>query len=150
MCFFPAQTNNFSLGVSLFTTHSFTKSAENEVVGMNRQPLFIASLLQHSARQYNDGIDRQFGRFLGKHTRLLFTKRERADLRKVSHYLFGSLAVNGIFSSLLNLPSRLALTVIRLSAIPVSATPACHVLVPSGFACNILNAVTLSLMAIHR
>ena len=76
--------------------------------------------------------------------------RKRSDLRKVPHYLFGSLAVNGIFSSLLNLPSRLALTVIRLWDIPVSANPVCYVLVPSGFICNILNAVTLSLMAIDR
>ena len=79
-----------------------------------------------------------------------FLLRKRSDLRKVSHYLFGSLAVNGIFNSLLNLPSRLALTVIRLSDIPVSAELACYVLVPSSFACNILNAVTLSLMAIDR
>ena len=76
--------------------------------------------------------------------------RKHSDLRKVPHYLFSSLAVNGIFNSLLNLPSRLALTVIRLLDIPVSVDPACSVLVPSGFACNILNAVTLSLMAIDR
>jgi len=75
---------------------------------------------------------------------------KRSDLRKVSHYLFGSLAVNGIFNAMLNLPSRLALTVIRLWDIPVSAEPACSVLVPSSFACNILNAVTLALMAIDR
>ena len=117
---------------------------------MNRQPLFITSLPRHSARQYNDVIDRQFGRFLGKHTRLLFPEWKRSDLRKISHYLFGSLAVNGIFNAMLNLPSRLALTVIRLWDIPVSVNPACSVLVPSGFACDILNAVTLSLMAIDR
>ena len=76
--------------------------------------------------------------------------RKCSDLRKVPHYLFGSLAVNGIFSSLLNLPSRIALTVIRLWDIPVSAQPACSVILPSGFACNLLNAVTLSLMAIDR
>ena len=58
--------------------------------------------------------------------------------------------MNGIFSSLLNLPSRLALTVIRLWDIPVSVNLACSVLVPSRFACNILNAVTLALMAIDR
>lgn len=76
--------------------------------------------------------------------------KKRSDLRKVLHYLFGSLAVNGIFSSLLNLPSRLALIVIRLWDIPVSAEPVCYVLVSSGFVCSILNAVTLSLMAIDR
>ena len=79
-----------------------------------------------------------------------FLLRKRSDLRKVPHYLFGSLAVNGIFSSLLNLPSRLALTVIRLWDIPVSVELACYVLVPSGFVCNLINAVTLSLMAIDR
>ena len=82
--------------------------------------------------------------------RVCYLIRKRSDLRKVPHYLFCSLAVNGIFNSLLNLPSRLALTVIRLCDIPVSADPACAVLVPSGLACNILNAVTLSLMAIDR
>ena len=76
--------------------------------------------------------------------------RKRSDLRKVPHYLFCSLAVNGIFSSLLNLPSRLALTVIHLWDIPVSANPVCYVFGPSGFVCNILNALTLSLMAIDR
>jgi len=75
---------------------------------------------------------------------------KRSDLRKVSHYLFGSLAVNGIFNSLLNLPSRLALTVIRLWDIPVSAEPVGYVLVSSNVACNVLNAVTLALMAIDR
>ena len=34
--------------------------------------------------------------------------------------------------------------------IPVSANPVCYVLGPSGFVCNILNAVTLSLMAIDQ
>ena len=46
--------------------------------------------------------------------------RKRSGLRMVPHYLFGSLAVNGIFSSLLNL---LALTVIHLWDIQVSAKP---------------------------
>ena len=82
--------------------------------------------------------------------RVCFVIRKRSDLRKVPHYLFCSLAVNGSFSSLLNLPSRLALTVIRLWNIPVSADPANAVLVLSGFVCNILNAVTLSLMAIDQ
>ena len=82
--------------------------------------------------------------------RVCYLIRKRSDLRKVPHYLFCSLAVNGIFNSLLNLPSRLALTVIRLCDIPVSAALACAVLVPSGLACNILNAVILSLMAIDR
>ena len=82
--------------------------------------------------------------------RVCFLIRKRSDLRTVPHYLFCSLAVNGIFNSLLNLPARLALTVIRLCDIPVNADPVCAVLVPIGLACNLLNAVTLSLMAIDR
>ena len=80
--------------------------------------------------------------------RVCFLLRRRSDLRKVPHYLVGSLAVVGIFNSLLNLPSRIALIVIRLWDVPVTATYVCYV--PSGFASNILNAVTLSLMAIDR
>ena len=80
-----------------------------------------------------------------------FLLRKRSDLRKVPHYLFASLAVNGIFSCVLNLPSRLVMVVmVHLLDSPVSAEAACHILVPSGFACGILNAVTLSLMAIDR
>ena len=80
-----------------------------------------------------------------------FLLRKRSDLRKVPHYLFASLAVNGVFSCLLNLPSRLAMIVmVHLLDSPVSAEVACYILIPSGFACGILNAVTLSLMAIDR
>ena len=64
-----------------------------------------------------------------------------ASFYKVPYYLFGSLEVNDIFSSLLNLPSCLALAVIRLWDILVSVDPVCYVLVPSGFVCKILNAV---------
>ncbi|XP_020608217.1 neuropeptide Y receptor type 2-like [Orbicella faveolata] len=88
--------------------------------------------------------------FLGN-AGVCFLLRKRSDLRKVPHYLLASLAVNGVFSCLLNLPSRLAMIVmVHLLDIPVSAEVACHILVPSSFACSILNAVTLSLMAIDR
>ena len=88
--------------------------------------------------------------FLGN-AGVCFLLRKRSELRKVPHYLFASLAVNGVFSCLLNLPSRLAMIVmVYLLDSPVSAEAACYVLVPSGFACGILNAVTLSLMAIDR
>lgn len=88
--------------------------------------------------------------FLGN-AGVCFLLKKRVDLRKVPHYLFASLAVNGVFSCLLNLPSRLAMIVmIQLLDSPVSAEPACYILVPSNFACSILNAVTLSLMAIDR
>ena len=82
--------------------------------------------------------------------RVCLLLEKRADLQKVPHYLFGSLAVNGVVFSLLNLPSRLALTAIRLWGIPVPILPACYVLVQSAYVCNIINAVTLSLMAIDR
>ena len=43
---------------------------------------------------------------------------ERQGLRKVPHFLFASLAVNGIISSLFNLPFRLAIiTLIKLGRI---------------------------------
>ena len=88
--------------------------------------------------------------FLGN-AAVCYLLRARQDLRKVPHYLLGSLAVNGDFSCLLNLPSRLAVIVMvhHLDS-PVSAEAACYILVPSGFACSILNAVTVSLMAIDR
>ena len=88
--------------------------------------------------------------FLGN-AGVCFLLRKRADLRKVPHYLFANLAVNGISSCLLNLPSRLVMIVMSsFLDSPTSAVAACYILVPSGFACSILNAVTLSLMAIDR
>lgn len=77
--------------------------------------------------------------------------RKRSDLRQVTHFLFASLAVNGILSSLLSLIPRLVMVIIiHLLDSPASANVACYIMVPSGFACGILNAVTLSLMAIDR
>ena len=88
--------------------------------------------------------------FLGN-AGVCFILKKRSDLRKVPHYLLASLAVNGVFSCLVNLPSRVAMIVmVHLLHSPVSAEAACYILVPSGFACSILNAVTLSLMAIDR
>ena len=88
--------------------------------------------------------------FLGN-AGVCFLLRKRSELRKVPHYLFASLGVNGVFSCLLNLPSRIAMIVmVHLLDSAVSAEAACYVLIPSGFACGILNAVTLSLMAIDR
>ena len=42
------------------------------------------------------------------------------------------------------------IVMVNLLHSPVSAEAACYILVPSSFACGILNAVTLSLMAIDR
>ena len=152
MCFFPWQTNKFAICLvgSLQFTQSLTRGTENGVVRMNLSTsnnryllpvapgtavasitmLSVAGLVGFLANAY-----------------VCVLLRKRSDLRKVPHYLFGSLVVNGIFSSLLNL---LVLTVIHLWDIQVSAKPVCYVLVPSGFACNILNTVTLSLMVIDR
>ena len=77
-----------------------------------------------------------------------FVKRQ--DLRKVPHFLFVSLAVNGIISSLFNLPFRLALiTLIKLGRIDF-AKIACNIAVSSSFLCSVVNSATLSLMAIDR
>ena len=77
-----------------------------------------------------------------------FVKRQ--DLRKVPHFLFASLAVNGIISSLFNLPFRLALiTLIKLGRIDY-AKIACNIAVSSSFLCSVVNSATLSLMAIDR
>ena len=78
----------------------------------------------------------------------VFVKRQ--DLRKVPHFLFASLAVNGIISSLFNLPFRLAaITLIKLGRIDY-AKIACNIAVSSSFLCSVVNSVTLSLMAIDR
>ena len=91
-----------------------------------------------------------FAGFLGN-TRVCFLLRKRSKLRKVPHFLLGSLAANGIFSSLLSLTPRLAMIIIiHFLDSPASAELACYIMMPSGFACGILNAVTLSLMAIDR
>ena len=75
---------------------------------------------------------------------------QRQDLRKVPHFLFASLAVNGIISSVFSLPSRLAmLAFARLDRIDY-AKPAFYIAVSSSFLCAVVNCVTLSLMAIDR
>ena len=75
---------------------------------------------------------------------------QRRDLRKVPHFLFASLAVNGIISSVFSLPSRLAmLAFARLDRIDY-AKPALFIAVSSSFLCAVVNCVTLSLMAIDR
>ena len=77
-----------------------------------------------------------------------FVKRQ--DLRKVPHFLFASLAVNGIISSLFNLPFRLALiNLIKLGRIDY-AKITCNIAISSSFLCSVVNSATLSLMAIDR
>ena len=131
---------NFSPRRKVLTQHLSSRSEiSNGAIHFKQWP-FITSPPLHSGSITVLSIASLVGFFANAHVCVLL--RKRSDLRKVPHYLFGSLAVNGIFNSLLNWP-RLALTVIRLLDIPVSAEPACSVLVPSGFACNILNAVTM-------
>ena len=75
---------------------------------------------------------------------------QRRDLRKVPHFLFVSLAVSGIISSVFSLPSRLAmLALVGLGRIDY-AKPAFYIVVSSSFLCAVVNSVTLSLMAIDR
>ena len=80
-----------------------------------------------------------------------FVLKKRQDLRKVPHFLFASLAVNGICSSLMPLPSRLAMNAFYYHLDNSgNAEHACNVWVPSNLFCVIVNAVNLSLMAIDR
>ena len=72
------------------------------------------------------------------------------DLRKVPHFLFVTLAVTGIISSVFSLPSRIAmLAFIGLGRIDY-AKPTLYIVISSSFLCAVVNSVTLSLMAIGR
>ena len=75
---------------------------------------------------------------------------QRQDLRKVSHFLFAGLAVNGIISSVFSLPSRLAMLAFAGLGRIDYAKPAFYIAVTSSFLCAGINSVTLSLMAIDR
>ena len=75
---------------------------------------------------------------------------QRQGLRKVPHFLFASLAVNGIISSVFSLPSRLAMLAFAGLGRIDYAKPAFYIAVTSSFLCAVVNSVTLSLMAIDR
>ena len=75
---------------------------------------------------------------------------QRQDLRKVPHFLFASLAVNGIISSVFSLPSRLAMLAFAGLGRIDYAKPAFYIAVTSSFLWPVVNSVTLSLMAIDR
>ena len=68
----------------------------------------------------------------------------RLEKRKVPHFLFASLLLNGIFSTLLKLPLRM---VVFISSTFFNVH---HILSPINLGCWVLNAWTLSLMAIDR
>ena len=77
--------------------------------------------------------------------------KKRPDLRNVAHFLFASLAVNGIFASVVALPSRLATATLNHQLnYPQYAEYACNAAIITTFICGNVNAVTLSLMAIDR
>ena len=75
---------------------------------------------------------------------------QRQDLQKVPHFLFASLAVNGIISSVFSPPSRLAMLAFAGLGRIDYAKPAFYIAVTSSFLCAVINSVTLSLMAIDR
>ena len=87
--------------------------------------------------------------FVGN-VRVCYLLKKRRDLRKVPHFLFASLAVNGIVSCVAALPSRLATTTLNHLNYPLYAEYACDSAIITTFICRNVNAVTLSLMAIDR
>ena len=74
----------------------------------------------------------------------------RLKRRNVPHFLFASLLVNGMISTLLKWPSRLMMYISQYTDNLAYTEYACIVFVPSIWACGVINAVTLSLMAIDR
>ena len=79
-------------------------------------------------------------------------RRRQDRLRNVQHYFLGSLALTGVLSSLINAPSLIVMTVVNYFQIRELsvADSICRVGFPSGFAFNVLNALTLWLMAFDR
>lgn len=78
--------------------------------------------------------------------------RRRQDLRKVPHYFVGSLAMIGIFSALFSMPMLIIMTAVNYFQIQDLSVAEifCKVGFPSGYACMIVNALTLWLMAFDR
>jgi len=68
----------------------------------------------------------------------------RLEKRNVPHFLFASLLLNGIFSTMLKLPLRM---VVFISSKFFNFL---HILSPINLGCGVVNALTLSLMAIDR
>lgn len=70
-----------------------------------------------------------------------------------AHYLLGSLALTGLLSALLDMPSIIVMTVVNYFAIrdlPVAVEVFCKTKLSTAFALTVLNALTLSLMAFDR
>ena len=89
--------------------------------------------------------------------RVLIQLYKRRDLRKVPHYLFANLSATGFLAMSLNIPSLVVgLTVNYLLRPWVSTSVSnatevfCKIAEPTALVVNLLNAATLSLMAIDR
>lgn len=76
--------------------------------------------------------------------------RRRRDLRRTPHFLFANLSVIGFLSSLVSIFGWLVM--IAMSQVLYLNVPSvlCFIIVPFVTACIIINAMTLSLMAIDR
>lgn len=80
----------------------------------------------------------------------LLLRKQRRDLRKSIHFLFASLSVIGLVSSLVSIFGWLVLVVISYVFDLNVPEVLCFIVTPLAFACIMLNAMTLSLMAIDR
>ena len=76
--------------------------------------------------------------------------RRRRNLRKTPHFLFANLSVIGFISSLVSIFGWLVLIVISHVFYLNVPSVLCFIIIPFVTACIILNAMTLSLMAIDR
>ena len=75
----------------------------------------------------------------------------RHDLRKVPHFLLASLSCTGLLSSLIKLPAHLAVIIVRHFFFnKISLDVICTLGFSSAMGFTLLNAITLSLMAIDR
>ena len=77
--------------------------------------------------------------------------RRRHDLRKVPHFLLASLSLTGFLSSLIKLPAHLAVIIVNYFFVyKISLDVICKLGFSSAMGFTVLNAITLSLMAIDR
>ena len=77
--------------------------------------------------------------------------RRRHDLRKVPHFLLASLSLTGLLSSLTKLPAHLTVIIVNYFFVhKISLDVICRLGFSSAMGFTVLNAITLSLMAIDR
>ena len=83
--------------------------------------------------------------------RVCILLRRQHGLRKVPHFLLASLSLTGLLSSLIKLPAHLAVTIRNYFPVTqVSFETVCKTGFSSAMGFTVLNALTLSLMAIDR